>query len=354
MTPTEREDFLIPDEEPAGQRTSAVRWLQKQIQQKAARLPRNFLSLQDWEAYRAALRAGLPERIGLPVFPPLGESRVRARFAVGEDVICERVDVYVDDDYAIPALLFAPRESGGALPALVWSPGWGEAKWRAPYQHFAVRMARQGMLVLVPDHAPFGETTAYQGQDKDSYGMTVVMSLCAALGISQLAMRAAETMRCGEYLRSLPAVDPRRVAVAGLCQGGMDTWLAAALDEGFCAAAPLCSASTFRINGLELSSYHALSDSSPYPFGILDICDVDHLHAAIAPRPLMVRANLPDHWWPVSGLAEIERTARQIYALYGAGDRLDIRAEVHEHNLTGIFADSLEAFLQRYLLHPTT
>jgi dienelactone hydrolase len=161
-------------------------------------------------------------------------------------------------------------------------------------------------------------------------------------------------MRCGAYLRSLSTVDRKRVAVAGLCQGGMDTWLAAALDDGFCAAAPLCSASTFRTNGVELSSYHALSDSSPYPFGILDICDVDHLHAAIAPRPLMVRANLPDHWWPVTGLAKIERATRQIYGLYGAENRLDIRAEVHEHNLTGPFADSLEAFLQQYVIgqHP--
>lgn len=338
------------EEEPLGLRSNAVRWLQKQIQEKAILLPRDFANLKAWETYRAHLRSALPARIGLPVFPPLGQSCIRARFMVGEDVVCERVDVSVDRDYAIPALVFSPTACTAQIPALVWSPGWGESKWRQPYQSFAVRMARQGMVVLLLDHAPFGETTPYQAQDKDSYGMTVVMSLCAALGISQLGLRAAETMRCGEYLRSLPEVDPNRVAVAGLCQGGMDTWLAAALDERFCAAAPICSASTFQTNGVELSSYHALSDSSPYPFGILDICDVDHLHAAIAPRPLMVRANLPDHWWPVSGLGKIEQMTRSIYRLYEAEDRLDIRAEVHEHNLTGPFADSLEAFLQQYLI----
>ena len=64
--------------------------------------------------------------------------------------------------------------------------------------------------------------------------------------------------------------------------------------------------------GWSCRPHHALSDSSPYPFGILDICDVDHLHAAIAPRPLMVRANLPDHWWPVSGLGAIEKLSRQV------------------------------------------
>lgn len=341
--------FITPDSEPAGLTSSAVRWLQMQVQEKAARLPREFTTRAAWETYRDRIRRDLPERIGLPAFPPLGESRNRARFSAGEGVVCERVDIFVNQYYAIPALIFLPERPAGQMPALVWSPGWGESKWRAPYQRFAVRMASQGMVVLILDHAPFGETTPYQMQDKDSYGMTVVMSLCAMLGVSQLGLRAAETMRCGAYLRDRPDVDPSRVAVAGLCQGGMDTWLAAALDDGFCAAAPLCSASTFRTNGLELSSYHALSDSSPYPFGILDLCDVDHLHAAIAPRPLLIRANLPDHWWPVSGLGEIERTARQVYRLYGVENRLDIRAEVHEHDLTGPFADSLETFLLRYV-----
>ena len=42
-----------------------------------------------------------------------------------------------------------------------------------------------------------------------------------------------------------------------------------------------------------------LAHSSPLPFGILKVCDIDHPHAAIVPRPLLVRANLPDQWWPV-------------------------------------------------------
>jgi dienelactone hydrolase len=323
-----------------------------QVQRKAAALPNDFPDLEAWERYRACIRRELPAKIGLPAFPPLGQSRVRARFQVGVDITCERVDIPITDGYGIPVLVFLPPGPPAPRPALVWNPGWGESKWRAPYQQFGVRMARLGMMVLVLDHAPFGETTPYQMHDKDTFGMTAVTSLCAMLGISPLALRAAETIRCGEYLRARSDVNPARVAVAGLCQGGMDTWLAAALDDSFCAAAPICSASTFRTNGLELSSYHALSDASPYPFGILDICDVDHLHAAIAPRPLLVRANLPDHWWPVSGLAAIDQTARQVYRLYHAEEYLDIRAEVHEHDLTGPFADSLEAFLRRHVLTP--
>jgi dienelactone hydrolase len=210
-------------------------------------------------------------------------------------------------------------------------------------------MVRQGFVVLTLDHAPFGETTPFAAGDKMHSGMTHVMGMGDLLGISQLALRCAETMRAGEYLRARPDVDPRRVAVAGLCQGGQDTWLSAALDERFCAAAPICSESTFTVHSAEMASYFANSDSSPYPFNILKVCDIDHLHAAIAPRPLLVRANLPDQWWPVSGFDDVETLTRKVYRLYDAEDRLDFRAEVHEHNLSGPFADALEVFLVKYV-----
>jgi len=337
--------------EPPGLRTNAIRWLQKQVMQQALNLPRDFPTREAWETFRSHMRRALPEVIGLPRFPQLRDSTVRGRVCLGADCMVERVDVFVDDDYAIPAFVFVPaRPPEERMPALVWNPGWPQTKWEPAYQQFAARMAGQAMVVLVLDHAPFGETSFISAAVPN--GMTLVMGMGHVLGMSQLALRAAETMRCGEYLRARPDVDAERVAVAGLCQGGMDTWLAAALDEGFCAAAPICAASTFAVHFAEMASYQANADTSPFPFGILRVCDVEHLHAAIAPRPLLVRANLGDNWWPVSGFDSIEAMTRKIYRLYDAEDRLDMRAEAHEHNITGPFADALEVFLKRYLMGP--
>lgn len=216
-------------EEPPGEKTNAIRWLQKKVMQRSLALPRRFASLREWEAFRTHLRQEVPRVIGIPQFPPLSESVVRARIRVGEDCLCERVDVYVDEDYGIPAFIFLPKNPpSGRMPALVWNPGWPQDKWDRAYQEFATRMARQGFVVLILDHAPFGETTAFE--NKHDRGMTLIMGMGQVLGISQLALRSAETMRCGEYLRARPDVDPARVAVAGLCQGGQDTWLSAALD----------------------------------------------------------------------------------------------------------------------------
>lgn len=334
--------------EPLGQQTNAVRWLQKQVMAKAGRLPREFRSRKEWEEFCALLRGKLPKVIGIPSLPPMPASRVRGKARIGNEVLCERVDVGLDQDYAIPAFIFLPLgKKRKRLPGLVWNPGWTQDKWDPACEKFAVRLARQGFVVAVFDHAPFGETAPYEAVN--DIRMTLVMGMGQVLGISQLALRSAETSRVGEYLRLRPEVDKNRVAVAGLCQGGMDTWLTAALDQNFCAAAPLCSASTFAVHFAEMANYHANGDSSPFPFGILNVCDAEHLHGAIAPRPLLVLANLPDHWWPLSGYSRIEEFTRRIYRLYAAEKKVHFQTEVHEHNITGPFADRLEQFLLQYV-----
>jgi len=248
--------------EPPGERTNSIRWMQKKVMAEAVKLPRDFKSKEDWEIFRDKLRKELPGVIGIPVFPPLQPSTTRARIQIGQDVICERIDVYVDEDYSIPTFVFSPlNPPAKKMPALVWNPGWPQDKWDRTIQELAVRLTRQGFIVLTLDHAPFGETSPFAPQDKMHTGMTQIMGMGVLLGISQLALRCAETRRVGEYLRSRPDVDPKRVAIAGLCQGGQDTWLSAALDENFCAAAPFCSETTYAVHSAEMASYFTNADS---------------------------------------------------------------------------------------------
>src|SRR5579871_1524730 len=179
-------------DEPPGQRNNALKWLQKRVMDRVRDMPRDFTTRTEWETFRAHLRQELPRMIGLPSFPPLEESAVRGCLQVGADAACERVDVYVDEDYAIPAFVFLPLSPPEApMPALVWNPGWPEDKWKPEYQEFGVRMARHGFVTLIPDHAPFGETSDFE--NKHDRGMTLLMGMGEVLGISQLALRAAET-----------------------------------------------------------------------------------------------------------------------------------------------------------------
>ena len=58
------------DGEPLGQKTNAIRWLQKQVMRKAGELPTEFHSQVDWEMFRDRVRSELPATIGIPEFPP--------------------------------------------------------------------------------------------------------------------------------------------------------------------------------------------------------------------------------------------------------------------------------------------
>ena len=193
--------------EPPGQRTNAIRWLQKQVMKKALALPRDFETREAWEAFRAMMKAELPKTIGIPQFPPLKESLVRARMAVGENVLCERVDVHVDEDYAIPAFVFLPAQRPPEpMGALVWNPGWPQDKWHPAYQKFAERMAMQGFTILILDHAPFGETSP-PGDKSGRNGMGILMGMGHVLGISQLALRPYRRMATPGITHNYPILN---------------------------------------------------------------------------------------------------------------------------------------------------
>ena len=191
-------------DEPPGQRNNALKWLQKRVMDRVRDMPRDFTTRTEWETFRAHLRQELPRMIGLPSFPPLEESAVRGCLQVGADAVCERVDIYVDEDYAIPAFVFQPASSPDSpMPALVWNPGWPEDKWKGAYLAFAARMARHGFVTLIPDHAPFGETSDFD--NKHDRGMTLLMGMGEVLGI-----RACPAGGGDDALRRVPALPPGR------------------------------------------------------------------------------------------------------------------------------------------------
>jgi len=324
----------------------AIRWLANQVARASARLPREFTDRRSWEEWRDRMRTDLARVIGLPKLSVTGTPCKRSDIQVSTTARLERVDVPVADDYAIPLFVFRPASPSKArCPGLLLAPGFGQNKWDTGFQKLALRMAGKGFVTAILDHAPFGETS----HNHMPAVMTQVMGIGNLLGISQLGLRAAEAICVGEYLRARADVDPDRVAISGLCQGGMTTWMAGGLDDRFAAVAPVASATTFTSWAVEMSRYWALSDTSPYPFGMIQVCDTEHLHAAVAPRPLLVQANLPDSWWPVSGFQTIESFTRHVYRLYDAEDRCEFVGEVHEHAITGPFADRLESFLLQYL-----
>ena len=53
------------NDEPLGQKTNAIRWLQKQVMRKSAALPRDFSTKEAWETFRTRMRRDLPSLTSL-------------------------------------------------------------------------------------------------------------------------------------------------------------------------------------------------------------------------------------------------------------------------------------------------
>ena len=152
-------------------------------------------------------------------------------------------------------------------------------------------------------------------------------------------------MRCGAYLRSLPDVDPARVALAGLCQGGQDAWLGRRPRRRVRGPGPV-------LLGVDLRDPLRGDGLLPGERRLLAVPVRHSRRVRHRPPPRGHRAPAADGpHEPPRQLVARERHGRrgdpdpEGLPLYGAEDRVDFRAEVHEHDITGPFVDALEAFL---------
>jgi hypothetical protein len=155
--------------------------------------------------------------------------------------------------------------------------------------------------------------------------------------------------RCVDVLRTLPEVDPNRIAVVGHSRGGKTALLAGATDERIALTAENQSgcggAGCFRWKGPQCETIKNILDAFPGWFGpglknyvgreeSLPF-DQHSLKALVAPRPLLSTEALDDLWANPSGTWQAHQAAREIYRFLGAEKKLGIRFRpgTHDHTL---------------------
>jgi hypothetical protein len=143
------------------------------------------------------------------------------------------------------------------------------------------------------------------------------IDLCGASGLAPFYLAMSRALDLG---LALPSVDPGRVAVSGLSGGGWQTIVISSLDERVTLANPVAGYGSFRTNIL----FDDLGDSEQVPNDMALVVDYTHLTAMRAPRPTLLTYNASDDCCFKSGhtLAPLVESARGVFALYGAEDRL--------------------------------
>jgi dienelactone hydrolase len=237
----------------------------------------------------------------------------------------QRITFRSEGEDRVPAYLLIPKglAYGAKVPAVLClhettplgksePAGWGEKT----NLHYALELAERGYVTLAPDYPNFGDYKF------DAY----------AHGFSSASMKGiVNHRRAVDLLRSLPQVDPERIAVIGHSLGGHNALFIAAFDPRIKAVVTSCGFTSFAkykegdLTGWSHKGYMPRiaevygKDPKRMPFDFTEVL------AALAPRPVFINAPLGDDNFAVSGVRDCVASARVVYqTIYHAGGNLHV------------------------------
>jgi hypothetical protein len=333
---------LWPDGKRPAEVLSPTQYTQRETAALVAKLPPPPATLAEWEARREVLAVQVREVLGVDPGPPAASVAVVGEFEVAGSRVRKLV-IEPEPGIRVPMLLFAPANGvrpNGRLVVLLHHLGMATATASAR----RAALLGEGAWVLCLDLRGMGETR-YNGE---SGGYMGFRDLDMAMG----ALKLGETL-AGYWVRDLLAGiaaarqvigQPVRVAVEGERETGFVAMLAAGQSEALEAvradgllasyASPKGYGLTFAysdennskdVRNRALGGYGTMVPGIP---GILRVADIPQLAALVAPRRLSVEGPMWASADPLTA-SEVEREfawTRQVYELYGAGDRLRIEA----------------------------
>ncbi len=289
----------------------------------------------DWERWRGEALEKLLELLG--DFPEPVDLAPEVLYSIENDgLVRERIVFDSEEHMSIPCVVLKPADlpNDGSAPAILCSHGHGpfgkepvsgnassvalrENMDRHNY-NYAEQMAHRGFLTISPDLRCFGERAdgadPYPGRDR----CNVHFVRGAILGVYTLTLNIWDMMRCIDYLEGRPEVDPNRIGMMGLSQGGTMTTFTAAVDERIKAADIMGYVNPWSGFGIRDADFCG-SQIVPEVYRYLDTHDIAGL---IAPRPLLLEMGIHDTTFPIEDLLKGYDGVKPIYAASRASDEL--------------------------------
>jgi dienelactone hydrolase len=148
----------------------------------------------------------------------------------------------------VPILLVRPEKPEGRVPAVIILHGTGGAK--EGQRGWCTELAKKGMIGLAIDARYHGERSGGQ-----KGAAAYVEAITRAWRSKPEEMEHPfyydtvwDLWRTVDYLVSRPDVDPKRLGMIGFSMGGIETWLAASVDERVAVAVPAIGVQSFRFS----------------------------------------------------------------------------------------------------------
>ena len=216
---------------------------------------------------------------------------------------------------------------------------------RSPLQARCIGLARLGCVVFLYDMLGNADSLQYPTHRRGPYepldvrepggwGFVGFEALARLQG--RFGLQTFNSICALDFIRSLPDVDPERIAVTGASGGGTQTMMVTALDDRVAAAFPCVMVSTSMQGGCPCENAPLLRVGQ----GNIDIA------ALTAPRPLGLTA--ADDW-----TKELQHKGYPdlvgLYRMLGVPDRLEAHFDIQfKHNYNGVARSHCYRFLDRH------
>jgi dienelactone hydrolase len=269
----------------------------------------------------------------------------------------------------VPGLIVKPKRSG-PLPVVVALHGTGGTKeGQLPLLE---RLAGRGFLAVAIDGRYHGER-AGSAKGSAAYVDAILRAWRGSGEYPFLYDTVWDILRLVDFLGTRPDVDPARIGMIGFSKGGMELYLAAAVDPRIAVAVPCIGVQSFRW-ALEndawqsrVSTFQAAVDAAARDAGrpAVDAAflrvfydrvapgvhaefDGPRMVPLIAPRPLLVINGDSDARTPMPGLRECLSSAEAAYA--SAKDRYRVLIQPDTgHKVNPESMDAAVAWFERWL-----
>jgi dienelactone hydrolase len=251
----------------------------------------------------------------------------------------------------VPTLVVKPAAAGpGRRPAVIVLHGTGGTKDRM--RGWLDDLARRGFIALAIDARYHGDRSG-GAVGSIAYVEAIARAWRAKAGEPQEHPFYYDTCwdlwRLLDYLQTRDDVDPKRIGMLGTSMGGIETWLAGAVDDRVAVAVPAIGVQSFRwsleneawqgrANTIKAAHDAAAKDLAEAKVnarvcrelwgkvipGILDDFDCPSMLRLFAPRPLLILNGERDPNCPLGGARVAIASAEKAYQDAGTSDHLKV------------------------------
>lgn len=302
---------------------------------------------KEWEEWHYRAKEKLMEILG--GFPAKVPLNAETEYAVEDcGIVRERVVFDSEEGMSVPCYVLYPRDmskdrTGAAIICCHGHGAFGkdavagikagaeiEREIEQCNYNYAEQLARNGFLTIAPDLRGFGERR--DGIDpfpgRDACNVNFVKG--AILGIYTLTLNIHDICCCIDYLETREEVDPQRIGMIGLSQGGTMTAFCAAVDERIKAACISGYVNSWEKFGIERANFCGAQIVPE----IYRYFDTDEIAGLIAPRAVLLEMGIYDQCFFIQDLLKGAEGTKEIYCAAGVPERLwqDIHPGPHAYS----------------------